>query len=128
MCKIVVQPGIQIEVGVGTIWSFVCIKVQEGKVAIYPSSHGELNVGMFAIEVVKEIILFSWSMRPTSFIIHFTLKTEAAWSPEMMVSHHHITMQCHNPEDRDLSISMVCWSFMFNFLLSPTFNSEFFEG
>jgi hypothetical protein len=40
----------------GTICSSGYVSVQEGKVAIHLILHGELNVGMNVVEVVKEII------------------------------------------------------------------------
>jgi hypothetical protein len=42
----------------------------------------------------------------------FTLKMEAAWPPEMLVSCH-ITTQCHHPEDCDwkgISLKSRCLS------------------
>jgi len=47
-----------------SLWSSVYIDVQEGEVAIQLSLHAELDVGMHALEVFKEIIQFSWSIRP----------------------------------------------------------------
>jgi hypothetical protein len=38
------------------VWSSVYVIVQEGKVAIWLSLHDKLDVGMYAIDVVKEVI------------------------------------------------------------------------
>jgi hypothetical protein len=58
--QIVVQFGIQTEVSVtqGTIWPSVCvcINIQERKVAVWLSLHSELDVGMYAVQIVIEII------------------------------------------------------------------------
>jgi len=57
-----------------TIWSSIYISVQEGYVAIWISCHGELDVGKYATEVVKEIIhSVFFSMKPDQkCIIHTT--------------------------------------------------------
>jgi len=57
---------IQIEVGVGqlpvysvtqeTIQFSVYINIQEEKVAIWLSLHGESDLGMYAVKVVKEVV------------------------------------------------------------------------
>jgi hypothetical protein len=46
------------------MWSSAYANVQEGKVVIRLSLRGEVDVGMNAVQVVKEIIQPSWSMRP----------------------------------------------------------------
>jgi hypothetical protein len=46
----------------GTIWSSVYVNVQEWKVAAQLSLHGELDVGMNAVEVVRETIQLFWSI------------------------------------------------------------------
>jgi hypothetical protein len=68
MSRVVVGLGIQIQVGVsgllvhgvdrGAVWSSVYFNIQEGKAAIRLSLHGETDVGMDVVEVVKEIICF----------------------------------------------------------------------
>jgi len=66
ICWMVVWFGIQVQVSEGwlsiysvtqgTIHSSVCIKIQEGKVVIQFSVHGELDVERYAVEVIKEVI------------------------------------------------------------------------
>jgi len=61
-----VQLSIQIQVAVSglpahsvlqrAIWSAVYASVQEGKVAMWLSLHGELDAGLDVIEMVKEVI------------------------------------------------------------------------
>jgi len=70
----VVWLSIQIQVDVGgfpvcsvpqgAIWSSVDVVNQEGKVAVWLSLHGELDVGMVVTEVVKDVIQLFGSMWP----------------------------------------------------------------
>jgi hypothetical protein len=70
ICQMV-QLVIRIEAGVvqlpvcsviqGVVWYSVYINAQKGKWAIQISLHGALDVGMFAIEVLKERFSFSGS-------------------------------------------------------------------
>jgi hypothetical protein len=65
--QVVVQLSIQIQVDViglpihnvpqAAIWSSVYVDVQEGKVVLCLLLHGEVDVGMGDVQVVKEVLV-----------------------------------------------------------------------
>jgi hypothetical protein len=54
------------------------------------------------VDILQQHYTATQPRRPRLESVHFTLKMEAAWTFETLISYH--TKRCHNPEDLGLNL------------------------